>query len=383
MDNGRAMLEAWWRDPADYAWLSRALNSHVAMRWTKAVIGAGGVFLASITLMVLSSDTGPISPLGRFLDWIITGFALFWAVRWWTLPWPTRTESLLLFAAADVAITVANLQESNRVYGAIGVILLVVTGGYIAVMHNAKVLALHASWTVLSSVALTARMVVAGGDLFLGIAIVLISLVAGVVMLPSMQFFYWVLRQDAVTDPLTKLLNRRGLELHLMKVVETGWHGPVCAIAVDLDRFKDVNDGFGHRVGDEVLTRTARRLRSVEASGMVVSRTGGEEFLIFGRLDAQTARTAAELIRRAVAEPEGPVAVTASIGVALFDGRCDSPTPYSLISCADTAMYRAKQLGGNLVVVQQLSARTPPVVEPRTPPVEPRTHHEGQRSHIP
>ncbi|MFI6173523.1 GGDEF domain-containing protein [Nocardia sp. NPDC051052] len=347
------MLKAWWDDPADYNWLARALDSNAAVHWTKVIVGTGGLVLAGIAILALSSETGPPSRFGQALDWIVAAFALFWALRWWLLPWPSRTESLVLFAAADIAITVANLQESNRVYGALGVILLVVTGGYLAVMHNAKVLAVHAVWTVLSVVALTARMVAVGGDPMVGLAIVLISMAAGVLLLPAMQFCYWVLRQDAVTDPLTTLLNRRGLELYLHKLVESGCRSPICAIAVDLDRFKDINDRFGHAGGDEVLIRTAKRLRAARGPGMVVARTGGEEFVLFGQLNAQTARVAAELVRRAVAEPENSVAVTASIGVAVFDGGIDSPMPTALILRADDAMYQAKQLGGNRVVVDE------------------------------
>ncbi|WP_433660430.1 GGDEF domain-containing protein [Nocardia sp. CA-128927] len=363
MANGRVMLKAWWHDPADYNWLARALDSHAAVHWTKVIVGAGGLVLAGIAILVLSSETGPPSEIGRGLDWIIAAFALFWAVRWWFLPWPSRGESLVLFAAADLAITMANLQESNRVYGALGVSLLVVTGGYLAVMHCAKVLAVHTAWTVLSVVALTARMVAVGGDPLAGMAIVLISVAAGVVLLPSMQFCYWVLRQDAITDPLTTLLNRRGLELHLAKLGAPGCRTPTCAIALDLDRFKDVNDRFGHGVGDEVLVRTAKRLRAAVGSRMVVARTGGEEFVLFGHLGAESALAQAELVRRVVAEPElvrraaesvEPVAVTASIGVVVLDNTCDPLTSTVLIQRADTAMYQAKQLGGNQVVIDEL-----------------------------
>ncbi|MEU7142133.1 GGDEF domain-containing protein [Nocardia sp. NPDC046473] len=361
MANARVMVKAWWHDQADYNWLARALDSHAAVHWTKVIVGAGGVVLAGIAILVLASDTGPPSEIGRALDWMIAAFALFWAVRWWFLPWPSRGESLTLFAAADLAITVACLQEANRVYGALGVILLVVTGGYLAVMHNAKVLAVHATWTVLSVVALTVSMVAVGGDPMVGLAIVLISVAAGVVLLPTMQFCYWVLRQDAITDPLTALLNRRGLELHLAKVGAPGGRTPTCAIALDLDRFKDVNDRFGHGVGDEVLVRTAKRLRAAVGERMVVVRTGGEEFVLFGHLCVETARTQAELVRRVVAEPEPvrrsaepvePVTVTASIGVVVVD---DAWLPHSvLIQRADTAMYQAKQLGGNTVVIDEL-----------------------------
>ncbi|MFB8282024.1 GGDEF domain-containing protein [Nocardia colli] len=357
------MFRAWWRDPADYAWLARALDSYTAVRWLKVVVGMGGVFLAGIAMLASSSDGGPPRGFGLAIDWAIAGFAVYWALRWWLLPWPSRVESLMLFGAADVAITVANLQESNRLYGALGLTLLVITGGYLAVMHNAKVLALHAAWTVFSVVLLTGRMVAGGGDPMIGAVIVLMTAACGVVMMPAMQFCFWVLRQDAVRDPLTTLLNRRGMELHLATMAGSGCRGPMCAIAVDLDRFKAINDRFGHRAGDEVLARTAQRLLAVRGPRMVVARTGGEEFVIFGPVKDRTARAAAEQVRLAVSEPQvvrrdedalaETISVTASIGVVVFDGPCELPLPYSMLGRADEAMYEAKQLGGNLVVVDE------------------------------
>lgn len=355
-----AMFRAWWRDPADYAWLARALDAYPAVRWLKLVVGAGGVLLMGIAVLALTSDGGPPDTVGRTLDWVIVAFAGYWALRWWLLPWPSRIESLLLFGGADVGITVANLQESNRVYGAVGLTLLVVTGGYLAVMHNAKVLAVHAAWTMFSTLLLSGRMVAEGGDPMLGVAIVLMMVACGVLLLPSMQFCFWVLRQDAVRDPLTTLLNRRGLELRLAQLIGSGCHAPVCAIALDIDRFKDVNDRFGHGVGDQVLVCTARRLRAVLGSPALVARTGGEEFVIFGRLDEQTAQAVAEQVRLAVsepipvrvaaAEPAETIAVTASVGVVVARGTRDPAQAYRLLRNADEAMYRAKQLGGNMVV---------------------------------
>ncbi len=366
MAHSGAMFRAWWRDPADYAWLARALDSYTAVAWLKVVVGTGGVFLAGIALLAMSSDGGPPNDFGLAIDWTIAGFAVFWALRWWLLPWPSRVESLALFGAADVAITVANLQESNRLYGALGLTLLVITGGYLAVMHNAKVLALHAAWTVCSVVLLTGRMVAGGGDPMIAAAIVLMTVACGVVLMPAMQFCFWVLRQDAVRDPLTTLLNRRGLELYLAALAGSGCRGPVYAIALDLDRFKDVNDRFGHAVGDEVLVRTAQRLRAALRAPFVVARTGGEEFVIFGQIAERTAQAEAERVRLAVSEPqrvgtdagEPPetIAVTASLGVVVYAGTCDPALPYSMLRRADDLMYRAKQLGGNLVVTDELVA---------------------------
>jgi GGDEF domain-containing protein len=178
-------------------------------------------------------------------------------MRWWFGLWPSTTESIILFAAVDVAITIGCPQDANRVYGSLGVSLLVVTGSY---FHSPKVLAAQELWSAVSVLLLPWRMVAGGGDIFLAMAIVLIIMAALVVALPSPQFMFWVVQSETMTDPLTNLISRRGLEFHLSRLFATQDLDRICVMIVDLDRFKSVNDRFGHSVGDEVLMRTAQRL---------------------------------------------------------------------------------------------------------------------------
>ncbi|MGY4098340.1 diguanylate cyclase [Nocardia sp. R16R-3T] len=353
MGDSRAILRSWWRDPAHYSWFVRTLESHSGLRLIKAIIGAGGALMLVINILIWMSPAGPSGPAGRTIFAAAGATAAVWTIRWWLFPWPRALTSLAMLIWADLAITASCLVDSDRVYGALSAMLLVVTGAYITFFHSPKALAAHAGWSLLTVGALAVLLVADAqrDDLALAGAMVLIMVAAIVVVLPALQFCYWVLRVDVLSDPLTTLLNRRGLDYYLHR---SRYQEQLCIITLDLDSFKAVNDTFGHTIGDEVLASTAGRLRAAADSDAVVARTGGEEFAVVVHLDRVAALGLGERLRQAVAETSGiPVTVTASVGVAVCDGRADAGRPRLLLRCADAAMYRAKRLGGNTVVLAE------------------------------
>ncbi|WP_165617659.1 GGDEF domain-containing protein [Klenkia soli] len=162
--------------------------------------------------------------------------------------------------------------------------------------------------------------------------------------------------EEAVRDPLTGLHNRRHLDrtlLHaLARSVDDGL--PVAVVLVDVDRFKSVNDRFGHATGDAVLCAVAAELRAGTRSGDTVARAGGEEFvLVLPGADEAEALARAETVRARVGAlvhvvPGGVLTVTLSAGVAVARSGGDGAA--ELLSRADRALYRAKSGGRDRVV---------------------------------
>jgi len=162
-------------------------------------------------------------------------------------------------------------------------------------------------------------------------------------------------KRDADRDALTGIWNRQGIERRLSSLLGTA-HGMPDGLAVlfiDLDHFKQINDGHGHAVGDACLRAFARAVNAALPYAAEPGRVGGEEFLLLlpGRGEADAGH-AAELLRATIerdcAVVDGlPVGMTASIGVASFR---PGDTVQALITRADTAMYAAKRAGRNRVV---------------------------------
>ncbi|HEX7151576.1 MAG TPA: two-component regulator propeller domain-containing protein [Thermoanaerobaculia bacterium] len=170
----------------------------------------------------------------------------------------------------------------------------------------------------------------------------------------ELETAYARIEEASLTDPLTKLRNRRFLEQAIPSDLELAGrgHGELIALLVDLDHFKSVNDTYGHAAGDAVLVQLAELLRTTFRASDWVVRWGGEEFLIVVRFVArERAPELAEKLRAAVdahtfALPDGTaLRKTCSIGVAVWP--TSSQSWEQVIDLADAALYEAKRSGRN------------------------------------
>ena len=168
----------------------------------------------------------------------------------------------------------------------------------------------------------------------------------------------------AVTDPLTGVHNRRYAQPRLAGIArQAADEGSRFAVMViDLDRFKSVNDRYGHAAGDAVLVEVSRRLGAHLRVTDLLARIGGEEFLVaLPRTSLDEAQEVAERLRAAICEtpvqlPEGRrIRVTASIGVAVGPGTMNSDGR-NLMEQADRALLSAKLGGRNLVACSTCAA---------------------------
>ena len=161
------------------------------------------------------------------------------------------------------------------------------------------------------------------------------------------------LSHQALHDPLTGLANRALLMERLAQALARTERRPssVAVLFLDIDRFKTINDNFGHEVGDSVLACIGDRLRKALRPEDMASRFGGDEFVVLCEdlEDDRHVVTIAERIGRSISEPisleAGEVVVTTSIGIAAARGIRDRPEV--LLRDADAAVYRAKERGGD------------------------------------
>jgi diguanylate cyclase (GGDEF)-like protein len=163
-------------------------------------------------------------------------------------------------------------------------------------------------------------------------------------------------RRDALMDPLTRVWNRRGGNLALKTAFSKAdqVNQPVTVCLIDVDKFKRINDSYGHDIGDIVLRKITETLNSNLRENDVISRLGGDEFLlVLQGADAEIAATAMERIRVSLAkEPlrtrHGDVSLTVSAGYAVREPH-SAKTAAEIILLADQALISSKSEGRNRV----------------------------------
>ncbi|MBX2797152.1 MAG: diguanylate cyclase [Myxococcales bacterium] len=161
-------------------------------------------------------------------------------------------------------------------------------------------------------------------------------------------------RREAERDPLTGIANRRAFELHCERLFATETEDPTSLVLIDVDRFKHVNDTYGHLAGDEVLREVVQRSKSAVRDSDILARLAGDEFvLLLPATPIEEALRVADRVRHAIVftpvsiDTDVHVPVTVSVGVAT---RHEGDEEVSdLLERADRAMYRSKNDGRNRI----------------------------------
>lgn len=161
-------------------------------------------------------------------------------------------------------------------------------------------------------------------------------------------------RKEATLDPLTGLLNRRGCEFQLETLDIEDTH---CSLLIDIDHFKQVNDNFGHFIGDKVIQHVARIISKEVTNNDIAVRYGGEEFLVIlpqqntakAHIVAEKIRTSVEKLKLVQRQNKTQLPkMSVSIGLAQTTG---APNWDSVFRQADDALYQAKEGGRNRCVI--------------------------------
>jgi diguanylate cyclase (GGDEF)-like protein len=352
------LVREWWSEPVDYAAQVQYFTKRAMSGAVQVLIGLGTGLDAVICAVILLPSASTLA--SRIAVAVFVALQVFWASVWCFRSWPSRRMSLAFVISADIAITVMVLLDPSWVLGSFGFSFFTMLSVYLIFFDGPKALAGHIVWILVTTAAFAAQVgVIAQLDVvdFTAKTLASVALVVGTPL--GIQASIWALRNDAnesVTDPLTGLLNRRGLHMQVGGFVRDAatTNSEVIVMVVDLDRFKDINDRFGHTVGDAVLVRSAWRIKSAVRGSALVARLGGEEFVVvdFAEPGSRSDRDF-DRVRRAIAAPTD-YAITASVGV-VSDAVASFAAPKvdpvvlldTLIERADHAMFNAKRDGGN------------------------------------
>jgi diguanylate cyclase (GGDEF)-like protein len=357
-ESGR-LLRQWWDEPGDYSWVVEFYRRRGLMPALRASIGLGGVITALAVLCLLFEDL--IQP--RWLShavviWMLVN-SVGWAALWWFFPWPSARQAAVLFAFADIGIAIATWLHADPLAALSTTPLFAMPGAYIVFFYGPRANAVHMAFSTVTIVSAATALALSDRPDAVAVAIAkaLIALMVTVGIFPFVQFGFWLVRSNSIeslTDPLTELANRRGLANYLTRRLDTLTSSaePLCVFVIDLDRFKNINDIYGHKIGDTVITRSAEQIRVAVGPSAFVARTGGEEFVVLDLLTLQAAAAIAESIRAAIEAPDTPKA-TASVGVAV--GPITNLAEFEAIhACADETMYAAKRNGGNRIALSDV-----------------------------
>ena len=346
----------WWRQPDHYDWLTGYLASRDLQKFVRLFVAVTTATLGAITLAMTWSPAGP--------DRAVTYIAVLLSVAWcmtmallWARRWPTRRQSIYYSVTAVACAAVVCLSYSDASFGLIACMTFAMLAGYVAFLHRATLLILTLAVAAATTLALAIKLSASSGDV-VGAACVFMGITAAQVSVPfvshTLVHFLGIDVMDSDVDPLCGVLNRRGFYRsagHLVAAHTLATDRCLAVTMVDLDHFKNVNDTYGHALGDRALIAVGNVLRQHGGDSAVVARVGGEEFCIADIVSDDQINGWAEAVRNAVAAI--PFGITASVGVARLPLKSVSvlgcETVDDLIAIADAAMYDAKRSGGNQI----------------------------------
>ncbi|MBT0567288.1 diguanylate cyclase [Williamsia sp. CHRR-6] len=354
-----AKVSEWWNTPGDYEWLIREVR---VQRFHRTLLSTAS--LAYGTSGVLTAwwfSQGHGRPGAAPVALIIGLSSILIAIAWLRGPFPSQRMSLAIIAYADITTVLVVAMYKTYFDALPGLALLAANGIYLVIHHRPWVMVVHFVFSVIA-MSFFVTMAAIQGPAPVGLVVNRMFALSPVVLgIPLMLMpLVIALRRDALRafrDPLTGMNNRRGLFADVEQLPDGDRE--VTALVIDIDKFKSINDRFGHAVGDAVLMAVAEIIDHVVPDGAITARTGGEEFAVVipagvradnaGPGERFCCDTLAARLRRSIAWVDDRVTVTISIGLSAATTIESARDLDDLLVAADLAMYRAKTLGGNQV----------------------------------
>jgi diguanylate cyclase len=335
----------WWQQPDQFDWLSGYLRARGLALPTKLLMA---LISAALMIMAVAALTMRGVPLvvSAFFCIVSVVVGLGYAVLWlWG--WPTKRQSLAMAWIGGGLVAAGCVMQPQPVIALMGCTGVAILGGYAAFFHNSKaitgvvVFGITAGVLCAARVAATYDWVIAGAGLWLVIELNLAVPLAIQTVVRTLGAD--VVRSDQ--DPLTGVLNRRAFYERAMTLLTSpGDDLHLIVVMIDLDKFKKLNDAYGHLAGDQALTAVGWVLRQASNGSAIIGRFGGEEFIVIDAVSADLAEGLPAQLCAAIGALPHPV--TASVGAAVVRWGSGSAMD-DLIRSADAAMYAAKRAGGN------------------------------------
>ncbi|MGB3771643.1 MAG: GGDEF domain-containing protein [Rhodococcus sp. (in: high G+C Gram-positive bacteria)] len=359
------VVRRWLTAPHDFDWIFLHHSTRPIHGLIRSVFAGATLLYAVTALLMIMSPNGPQGPYA--IGWNIVIFAIQAVLVVYMLvgPVPDRKyQFVILLVFGDVGITSVILLDVPT-SAMIGTFLFAINGALCTFFLSPRILIAHIVFS--NAVIILIGYLAYAQDLW-GVwdasaaVLVAIGSTSSVPLFASIAWF--LVSSDAKVsdlDSLTGLLNRRGLQ----NAVDDLWavalerSAPVVVFMVDIDRFKSVNDRYGHEQGDTVIKLMADRLSTLFDGRGVIARTGGEEFVMV-MTDLDNERDAiANQVNAKVNDADDTIPVTASVGVAVLttDSPLWSSGPTAIERAtrgADSMMYRAKAAGGHRTLVTHL-----------------------------
>jgi len=324
----------------------------------KVVIGVICISMTAVTAVMQFHPLGPHGTVARAVQFGAGASATAVGILWLVRRWPTYRQAMLFVVWADVAIVLGASMNSAPASRLAAMIHLGLIGVFVAFFLGLRILAAHCVFATVVTLSLAAYSVHADHVGWLDLYIYLAPAISSVVFLPAViqaviegarRAIQDTARQ-AMRDPLTGLLNRRGIDAAIGKRVRREPSGVLLAAVVDLDRFKHLNDMRGHEAGDRALQAVADVLRGCVRARDSVARLGGDEFVVLATLESSAGIDGlVDRLRdglQTIADT-----ITGSVGVA-WEALpvAQKDTVDTVLRHADRAMYEAKSQGGNQLV---------------------------------
>jgi diguanylate cyclase (GGDEF)-like protein len=345
-------LNQWWRQADHYDQLSAHLQARGMAAVTRATIVLIAAALSIDALGTIWTPTGPrgLIPLACTLTASMSAAvgALLWALRW-----PTRAAATGFAVLSTASIGLIALAQHNPLISVLTCATFAATASYIALFHGAPLMVYNFAIAGVVGGVEAVRLAATLG-VVIGLVDYLLLLLLNAAVPFGVQVVVHVLGSDAVRaeqDELTGLLTRRAFRRRAKDRLEQGRDelAHFVVAVIDLDRFKQLNDSYGHSTGDDALASVARALRDTTDDTAVICRSGGEEFVIADIWHPDEVEPRAQQLCDVIAAL--PFGITASIGTAGIHPAHRAGDSVELlaelIAAADGAMYAAKRRGGN------------------------------------